>query len=362
MVGVNRQDIVSVFLKFGTLLKQDELDWLLSQSDEIVTAVASSHDPKKELSKRSARRIVFESVKNLTRKPPQVTPDIQAGFFNSRYQLMKQITDERIRRDWVSLNRLPSRGDIFIAGIARNIIGGERTTVEVEDPTGSVSVVFDKMPQVCLDDFVAIHAVASNGMFIGKEILQPDIPLRKAALGTGRGCFISDLHLDEAPTTDGKRLFVKIAEENIDWVFLAGDVGDIGALEKICGNVPLFIIPGDKDSTDGYPQLPLQTNRPNIIALSNPSVVRVGGLGVLMCHVFTIDMLRKRHLGTAQSVTEDDFLALDVVPDIVACGHDHKPLVSHYKATTIINAGSLLSHEVPIIVDFMSREWKPLMF
>jgi predicted phosphodiesterase len=71
-------------------------------------------------------------------------------------------------------------------------------------------------------------------------------------------------------------------------------------------------------------------------------------------------MLRRRHLGPSEEVLESDFLVIDCLPDIVAYGHDHKPLVNNYKATTLVNPGSLLTQAVPIVVDFKTREWKPI--
>jgi predicted phosphodiesterase len=155
-------------------------------------------------------------------------------------------------------------------------------------------------------------------------------------------------------------MLAAIAAENVDWLFVAGDTGNITLFEDMTGSTPTFLIPGNCDVGEGYPRLPLEVHRSNIVSLSDPAAVRVGGLTVLLCHDFSVDMLRKRHLGPSDEVLDQDYLVLDFIPDIVGYGHDHKPLVSNYKSTTLVNAGSLLTQAVPVIVDFQSREWKQL--
>lgn len=360
MVGVERKEIVSLFFKLGVLLRHEELDWLNSVSDAEVNEISRAVSPKDEIARRMAAP-KFEVLKNLTSKPA-ATVEMQPQFFNSRYEQMKAITSQRIARNWRSINNLPSRGEVFLTGIVRNIREGEKTVVEMEDPTGSIAVTFAEKPDVQLDGFAAVRAAIAWKAVFGKEVLHPDIPIRAATKGDGRACFISDLHLEEAPLPDARRLLSSIAAENVDWLFVAGDTGRIEAFEDIVGNIPMFIIPGEADAQDAYPQLPMRTNKTNIIPLSNPSVVRVGGLNVLLCHKFEQEMLRRRHLGSSEVVLANDFLVLDCVPDIVGYGHDHKPLVSNYKATTLVNAGSLLTKAQPVIIDFKTREWKQLKF
>jgi DNA polymerase II small subunit/DNA polymerase delta subunit B len=359
VVGVDKKKIVSLFLKTGVLLQHDELEWLARQDAADITAVASSANPKEALIQRVHTQ-KFEIIKSLESKPKEKTPELQSRFLNSRYEQMKSIVNQRISRRWTSLNRLPARGEVFLAGIVRDIREGEKTILELEDPTGSAAVAFDEKPDIQLDDFIALRANAAGKILFGKELLRPDIPIRPATKGSGRGCFISDLHLEEAPPEDAKRMFAAIAAENVDWVFVAGDIGNLEMFEELACNIPVFIIPGEADTEDPFPRLPLKPRRSSIISLSDPSLVRIGGLNVLLCHNFEQGMLPKRHLGPSAEVLENDFLVLDQIPDIVGYGHNHKPLVSNYKATTLANAGSLLTTAKPVVVDFETREWKQL--
>ncbi|MEM7813576.1 MAG: metallophosphoesterase family protein [Candidatus Aenigmatarchaeota archaeon] len=356
---MERKEIVSLFLKAGVLLRQEELEQLSMLGDVEIAEIAGAQEPKAELAKRAAR-FKFDVIKSLTSKPAKITAELQHRFLNSRYEKMKTIASQRIAHSMVSINRLPTGGEVFIAGIVRDVRESGKTIVEIEDPTGSVAVIFKEKPDVRLDEFVTVRATIARRIIFGKELLYPDIPIRKASEGNGRGCFISDLHLEEAPYADARRLAAAISAENVDWVFVSGDVGDVRLYEEIIGDTQTFVIPGEADTEDKYPMLPLEVKSPRAIALSNPAVIRTGGLNILLCHQFELSMLRKRHLGPSEVILEDDFLALDCVPDIVGHGHDHKPLVSNYKATTLVNAGSLLTRAAPVIVDFCSRQWKQL--
>lgn len=361
MVGVERKDIVKLFLEAGVLLRPGELAWLAEQDERVVKKIAEAPAAKEELARRMAPDTPgFEIIKNLTAKPGKVTAELQGRFLNSRYEQMKALVSQRVARGWVSINRLPFRGETFLTGIVRNIREGEKTVIELEDPTGAIPIVFEGRPDVRLDEFAAVRAAAAGKAIFGKEIIYPDIPIRPATLGVGRGCFVSDLHLEEAPLSDARRLFAAVSAEAADWLFVAGDTGDSGLFEELVGNAQTFLIPGEADTADAYPQLGLKTSKANIVSLSNPSVVRVGGLAILLCHNFVTEMLRRRHLGPSDEILESDFLILDHIPDIVACGHDHKPLVSNYKATTVVNAGSLLTQPLPVVVDFKTREWKQI--
>ena len=67
-------------------------------------------------------------------------------------------------------------------------------------------------------------------------------------------------------------------------------------------------------------------------------------------------MLKKRYLGESKTILPEDYLVLDVVPDIVLHGHTKNPEVSNYKSVTIINAGSPLTDFRPIVIDLPTRE------
>jgi DNA polymerase II small subunit len=298
-------------------------------------------------------------VKNIESKPADRN---NTQYFNSKYSRMREIVVSRYNKDYVSLNKLPGgRQEVYVIGMIRDIREGEKTTLEIEDLSGGVGVLFDPVEtKLCqLDDVVAIHAISGGKVLFGKKIFYPDVPVRTPAKGRGRGCFVSDLHVDECADSDVRGFFKWFSEAAADYLFVAGDIGDMKRFEQLCNefcaNKIVFIIPGNCDAEDEYPYLPVKLASKNIVSLSNPAIVRVGGLNVLLIHKFDTEMIRKRHLGDT-TVLNDDDLVLDTIPDIIHYGSDHMAFVSNYKSITLVNSGSLLSKFVPVVIDFETRD------
>jgi len=243
-----------------------------------------------------------------------------------------------------------------VMGIVKEIKEKEgKKIMELEDLTTTVSIVFSDV-SADLDDVVAVRAISAGKILYGKEIIYPDIPLRSPAFGRGKACFVSDLHLKEAPTADVKNFFKWFGQSAIKYLFIAGDVEDVKKLEEYSSELTgkkIFLIPGNMDTTD-YPGLPLQTGS-GIVSLSNPAMVEINGVKILLVHNFDINMLKKRYLGQSKDILPEDYLVLEDVPDIVHCGHTHKPDIKNYKSVTIVNSGSPLDEFRPVVVDFSSR-------
>ena len=351
---MKKEDLVKYFFNKGSLLSPDLLEYMSSFSDNEINSIVERKIDDIVITKSHVVDIKrYDVIKSLYEK----TPPNQLNYLNSKFLGLMNIITGRIDKKFISINKiLPSREDIYIVGMVKDIKEGEKTLVEIEDQTGSVVVSFDEPIKCDLDDVVVVQAIPSGKIIYGKKIIYPDVPLREPVKGSGRGCFISDLHLNEAPDEDINKFFQWLMQENINYLFVAGDVVDIERLEKFCGNNLVFLIPGEHDTKNDYPQTPLKTTKDNIISLSNPSMVNVGGINILMIHNFDLSMIKKRHLGDAD--IGEDYLVLDSIPDIVHCGHDHKPFVSNYKSITVVNSGSLLTEFKPVVVDFSSRDWK----
>jgi DNA polymerase II small subunit len=363
---MQEKEIVGAFLKHGRLLSPGALAALKNVPDSDVYAFASrqwagavvGHESLQELLSK-IKEPTYKIISILKEKPATPSREVELAFFASRYEKMKRIYTERLAKDWVSIANAPPWGEVWLLGIVRDIREGEKTAVELEDPTGGKTVVFEKRPDCGLDEMVAIKVSAAGGVLFGKECAYPDVPLRAPAKGKGRGCFVSDLHLEEAPWPEVKKFFVWLQNQVVDWLFVAGGVGDAKAFEEeLPIDIPTFIIPGHADTAEAYPQLPLAWSKKNIISLSNPAMLEIGGLKILMCHEFSQQQLRRRHLGPAKALLADDSLCVEQVPDVVHHGHDHKPFVSNYKSVTMVNAGSLLTTFRPVIIDFDSRDWR----
>lgn len=352
---MKREDLVKLFFSRQKLVSPEALSYLEGFSDKEVKDILERELDLVVLKNHITFLKRYEVVKNLVKK--EHASEIE--YLNTKFNKMKDILASRIDKKFISINKLlQTREDTYIIGMIKDIKEGEKTLVEVEDQTGSVTVSFDEPVKCDLDDVVLVQAIPSGKILYGKKIIYPDVPLREPVRGSGKGCFISDLHLNEAPESDVEKFFQWFNQENINYLFIAGDVENLETLEKHCENKLVFIIPGERDSQEIYPYLPMKTMKENIIPLSNPSIVNVGGINILMVHDFDLSMLKKRHLGDC--LLKEDFLALDVVPDIVHYGHDHKPFVSNYKSITVVNSGSVLNEFKPVVVDFSTREWKQI--
>lgn len=355
---MDREEIISKFFGKEKLLTREALDFLEARDaepflerDYIGTVLA-----EKDFFFPSIR-----VIKNLEKKPKEILTEDFLKFYGSKYEKMKNIIMSRIQRDFVSLNKVSSiREGVTVIGIAKEIKERDnKTIVELEDLTTTKNVIFDEPVDLELDDVVAIEAVGAGEILYGKKILYPDIPLRPPARGFGKACFISDLHINVVPGPDVERFFSWFEKQDINYLFVAGDIVDKAAFEEYAKRLhgkTIFVIPGESDNQEDYPQLPQEFKATNIISLSNPSMIEINGIKILLVHNTDASALKKRYLGRSKVILPEDYLVLEEVPDIVHCGHTHKPHVVNYKSVTIVNSGSLLTEFKPVVVDFSTRE------
>jgi DNA polymerase II small subunit len=359
---MDRRQIVESFLQKGKLLTPEALDFL--EVHDIATSLGKEYDDillnEKTISAQAENTIKI--IKNLTFVPKEITKNDFVNFYSSKYEKMRQIITERIKKDFVSLNKIDSfRNEIFVIGMIREITEKEdKTNMLIEDLTASKPILFGtKIEGIELDDIVVVKAISGGNVLFGKDIYFPDIPIRSPVTGKGKVCFISDLHLDEVPKKDAEIFFQWFENQNIKYLFVCGDTKDKKLFEEFvsqyCRDKKIFIIPGHRDIKH-YPTLAEPYENENIISLSNPSLVELNGLKILLMHHGCIDVLKKRYLGKSEQILKEDYLILDVVPDIVHVGHSHDPQVTNYKSVTIVNSGSLLTTFKPVVIDFATRE------
>src|SRR3989338_7389480 len=264
---MEREQIVLEFFKRGHLLTEEALKIIeekgtqaLSGSLPLVVGTKDFQQP-------------YRIAKNLTHTKTEISSEDFVKFYNSRYEKMKEIILSRVQKDFVSLNKIDSgRNEVYVIGIVKEIKEKDgKTVVDVEDQTASMPIIFEKddIDDAELDDVVAIKAVTGGRVLFGKKILYPDIPLRQPSTGAGRGCFVSDFRLDEASTKDAERFFEWFSQQDIPYLFVAGDLGDNELFEKYveryCYRKTVFVIA----SCDAYPQIPLNFKSSRIVSLSN---------------------------------------------------------------------------------------------
>ncbi len=297
----------------------------------------------------------FEIIKNFTEIPKEMTTHDFVGFYNSKYEKMSGIIQERTKKTFVSINKLGNLAESYIIGMVKDVKEKDgKQIVEIEDPTGARPVVFSERVEVELDDVVALRGVSRGNVIFGKQVIYPDVPLRQPAIGRGKACFISDPHLEEAPEKDLIKFIKWLRMQDVSAVFVTGVIGDEKRFEEVARDFDKRIIVAY--ASKSYPSLPFNFSSGSITSLSNPSMVCFNGLKVLMIDKFTQGMLLRRHLGKSSIMMKDDYMVLEEIPDIVHCSHTRKPFVENYKSITIVNGGSLLTEFRPAIIDFATRE------
>jgi len=357
---MDQKKIIQKFMEKGKLLTPSALEFL---EDKDIDTFLSRNYPGILITETdlSFTLPVMKIVKNITTLPKEITTEDFVSFWRSKYTKMQGIILGRVRKEFTSLNKIDStRKEVYVIGIVKTIEKkGEKFSVELEDLTATTPVIFDDIEDLEIDDVIAIKGISAGNVIYGKQILYPDLPLRSPAKGYDKACFISDIHLEESPASDFETFLKWFVKEDTDYLFVSGDIGDIKLFEELveehCYNKTIIVIPGEKESQD-YPATPINFKNKNIVSLSNPAIIELNGLKILVIHKFDLTMLKKRHLGRTKIITKEDYLTLEEVPDIVHCGHTHEPRVSNYKSVTIINSGSLLTNFSPVIVDFSTRE------
>ncbi len=360
-----KEEIVKKLLSKGKLLTPDLLATI---TDEQISGMVGGDlvldRPDFAHRESAAKKDEIKIIKNLTAPKTTLTPDDFANFYRAKYEKIREILTSRIRKPFVSINKVGAYLDeSYVIGIVRDIRdNGDKTTVDIEDNTGAASIIFEGKPDIGTDDVVAIRAISSKNILFGKQVIQPDIPLRQPTVGWGKVCLVSNLMIDEAPIGEIEKFFLWFENEDIKYLVVAGDVGDIGTFERMvdryCREKEVVFIPGERDTRGAYPRLPVQFSTGKILSLSDPAFLEINGVKILVIHEFELSMLKKRYLGHGKAVSEENYFVLEDTPDIVCFGHASGSQVTNYKSVTIATSGSMLADFRPVVIDLETRDAK----
>jgi DNA polymerase II small subunit/DNA polymerase delta subunit B len=355
---MNKQEIIERFFAKGKLLTPSALQKIVEFGIEPIKTDKILIDEKDVPSQDENQAKV---IKNLSYKPKEASTEDFIKFYTSKYEKMKAILTSRLQKNFISLNKVPSfRKEIHLIGIVKDIKKGDKILIELEDTTGSISVVFKKdmessLEPIELDDAVAVKGISAGKIIYGRQVFLPDIPLRQPVKGKVSIGLLSNLCLDEAASKDVEKIFNWVNSGKFKHVFIAGKIGDNEKfeyyVENYCKNKKIFVIEEKED----YPSTASTFKNTNIIPLSNPSMVEISNVKILNISKFDISMLKKRYLGKTKTILPEDYLVLDVVPDIVNfASTDHS--ITNYKSVTAVSAGSVMGNFRPVTIDLSTRE------
>ena len=347
------------------------------------------------------------------------------SYFKSRYEKLHNILSRRPElRNTVKVADIDDSQEslsmILMVKEIRSSKNGHKI-VEFEDDTGNISVLFSQnneelfkeAEKLVRDEVVGIIANKSgdNGFAFGQQIINPgvlQVPEKEMDFGI---VFLSDVHigsltfLEDAFTrfidwinceygTEEQR---RVAED-VKYLIIGGDIVDgIGVypnqekelaikditeqyneaakfLGNIRSDIKIIIAPGNHDASrvaEPQPAVPEEYAKAlyeldNVEFISNPGVVSLDGINVLIYHGRSFDdlvmavkdftherndllmeeLLNKRHLApiygerTPLASELEDYLVIDEVPDVFHTGHVHINTYRRFKGIHLINSGT----------------------
>ena len=420
-----------------TITNQINLSQVSSQ-----TNIVLDKDSEEALKIRFLKHNKIKIVSNYITKTRKWSVHDFVNLYNVRFKELEKILRSRQElQSLTSIARISAKKDrenIALIGVVydKGVTKAGNIMLTLEDPTGMIKVVVTKAKEDLFklaDEIQLDETIGVTGMFdqiiFANSLLLPDIPLTKELKKSpeeGYFVVISDTQL-------GTKLFLEkefnkfiswingeIGSEiqrevasKIKYIFIGGDLVDgIGVypnqeydlnildikeqyhalallLKKIPEYIPIIICPGNHDVgrisepqpalTKEYAELLL--SMPNIISLSNPSIVNIyadteggfDGFDVMFYHGYSFVyysehipsirkaggqkrpdlimkyLLQRRHLAPSHTSTlyipdpKQDPLVIDKVPDFLITGHIHRASVSNYKNVTCFNASCWVS-------------------
>lgn len=347
------------------------------------------------------------------------------SYFKSRYEKLANILSKRPElRNFTKIadidDGMESLSMILMVREIRTSKNGHKI-VEFEDDTGTISVLFSKnneemfaeAEKLVKDEVVGVIANKSDdrNFAFGQQIINPGvlrIPDKEMDFGI---VFLSDVHIGSLTfLEDAFQRFIdwinceagdeeqRRVAEDVKYLIIGGDIVDgIGVypnqdkelaikditeqyneaarfLGNIRSDIKIIIAPGNHDASrvaEPQPAVPEEYAKAlyeldNVEFISNPGVVSLDGINVLIYHGRSFDdmvmavkefeyekselimeeLLKKRHLAplygerTPLASELEDYLVIDEVPDIFHTGHIHINSYKRFKDVHLINSGT----------------------
>ncbi len=346
------------------------------------------------------------------------TYDDFVSVFRDRYEQLSGLLRSRVNhRPTDAVERMSGGSDAALVGMVSDIrsTANGHWLVELEDTNGVFPClvmkdrdVADTVRELLLDEVVAVEGtLADDGDILFVDTLhQPDIPRTHSPSTADRhvqAALISDVHVGSQEfLADAWSRFAEWLHsdeaEAIEYLLIAGDmVEGVGVypdqdeeldivdvyeqyaafseyLKEVPGDLEIVMIPGNHDAVRlAEPQPAFDDELRELMAAhdaqfaSNPAVIELEGVSVLMYHGVSLDeviaelpeeaasydrpqdamaqLLRKRHVApqfgghTRLAPEQADHLVIDEVPDVFHSGHVHKLGYGQYHGVLTINSG-----------------------
>ena len=347
------------------------------------------------------------------------------AYFKSRYENLSAILQKRPElRNFTKIADIDDSQDsltlILMVREIRSSKNGHKI-VEFEDDTGTISVLFSnkneelfaEAEKLVKDEVIGVIANKSDDstFAFGQQIINPGVvrvPEKEMDFGI---VFLSDVHIGSLTfLEDAFQRFIdwinceygdedqRRVAEDVKYLIIGGDIVDgIGVypnqekelaikditeqyneaarfLGNIRSDIKIIIAPGNHDASrvaEPQPAVPEEYAKAlyeldNVEFISNPGVVSLDGINVLIYHGRSFDdlvmavkqftherndllmeeLLQKRHLApiygerTPLASELEDYLVIDEIPDVFHTGHVHINTYRRFKGIHLINSGT----------------------
>ena len=345
------------------------------------------------------------------------------AYFQSRYNKLSKILKQRPELKTTTKvadieNGQTNLSLILMVKEIRSTKNGHKL-VEFEDETGSISILFSNKNEemfadaekLVKDEVVGVIATKNDDLAIANQLIYPGVTkISEKEMDFGV-VFLSDVHIGSLTFLEdefenfinwincdfGNEEQRKVAQD-IKYLIVAGDIVDgIGVypnqdkelslkdirlqydeaarfLGKIRNDIKIIIAPGNHDASrlaEPQPAIPEEYAKSlymldNVEFVSNPAVVSLDGINVLIYHGESFnelpmaikglsyekneqmmeELLKKRHLApiygerTPLASELEDYLVIEKVPDIFHTGHIHINSYKKFNGIHMINSGT----------------------
>jgi len=338
--------------------------------------------------------------------------------FRDRYErLSKQLRGRVNHRPTSAVDSMTGGSDAAIVGLISDIrsTASGHWLIELEDTTGTFPCLVmkdrpfaDLVDELLFDEVIAVEGTLADdaGILFVDTMHFPEIPRTHDPNTADRhvqAALISDVHVGSQEfMADAWNRFADWLHtpdaEHVEYLLIAGDmVEGVGVypdqdeeldvidiydqyetfaehLKAVPGDIEIRMIPGNHDAVRlAEPQPAFDEELREIMTAhdaqvhSNPSMVTIEGVSILMYHGVSLDeviaelpeekasydephkamyqLLKKRHLApqfggkTRLAPEKKDYLVIDDVPDVFHTGHVHKIGWGKYHNVLAINSG-----------------------
>ncbi len=348
-----------------------------------------------------------------------------SAYFSSRYHKLKEMLQRKKElKSPQPIQELENIQDtVNLIGMVNDIRNTKNNhkLIEVEDETGTASVLihnenhslFENAERVVKDEVLGVVGSRKGSLILASELINPGTPRIDEKPMDFSVVFLSDTHIGSSTfLEDAFNNFIKWingeygdAEQqnianNVRYLVVAGDIVDgIGVYPhqdkeltikdiykqyeeaaRLFGeidDVQIIITPGNHDAGRlAEPQPAINEEYAsdlyklkNVEFVSNPSLVSLDGINVLIYHGRSFDdfamtvkgmshqqtdlimkeLLEKRHLApiygerTPLASEVEDHMVIEEIPDVFHTGHVHINSYKKYKGIHLINSGTFQS-------------------